>query len=62
MNKIKKALDVLSSDNSNHIIRRDMIKVLREQFTHIQNTLDAACNHNDELIEQYYVGNFIKQD
>ncbi len=49
MNKIKKALDVLSGDFDNQIIKADMIKVLREQFTILENSFDASCNHNTEL-------------
>jgi len=49
MNKIKKALDTLSKTD-NPIIKSDMIKVLREQFIHLQNSFNASCNHNEELI------------
>jgi len=51
MNKIKKALDVLSK-TENPIIKADMIKVLREHFTGLENSFDASCNHNAELVEK----------
>lgn len=50
MNKIKKALNTLSKTD-NPIIKSDMIKVLREQFIHLENSFDASCNHNGELVD-----------
>lgn len=48
MDKITKALDVVSK-TKNPLIKKAMITVLRKEFKHLQNSLDAACNHNEEL-------------
>ncbi len=52
MDRIKKAIDVLGGDCSNPIIKADMVKVLREQFTRLENSFDASCNHSNELKDQ----------
>ena len=49
MNRIKKAIDVLSGDCPNPVIKADMVKVLRERYAGLENTLDAQSNHVDEL-------------
>ncbi len=52
MNKLKKALQVLSGDCSNRLIRSDMFSVAQNEILGLENSLDSACNHNEELMAE----------